>query len=442
MAFTRTARQQEAWELLSGPAKHVMLAGGARSGKTLLICQAVAMRALAARRSRHAVMRYRFSAVKKSIVLDTWPKMMSLCYPTIDYDISKTDWYARLPNDSEVWFGGLDDKERVEKILGNEYATLFFNECSQIPLSSRNTAVTRLAQLGEAEVSGAKRPLRLKAFYDENPPSQAHWSYKEFVRKIEPESGKTLANPDAYAMMYMNPEHNRENLPPDYIAELERMPARLRLRFLEGRFADITAGALWTIEIIDQYRHTDPLPDMQRLVIAVDPSGSSDEDNASNDEIGIIVGGLGIDGKAYVMEDMTCKAGPRVWGAVATNAFDRHGADSIVAEKNFGGEMVRHVIQTAKPGVPCKLVTASRGKVVRAEPISALTEQGKIRFAGVFPDLEEELTSFTTHGYVGDGSPNRADAFVWLMSELFPGMVKAEPKEFDVRQFQPSVSVM
>jgi predicted phage terminase large subunit-like protein len=441
MPFTRTARQKEAWDLLGGPAKHVMLAGGSGSGKTLLICQAIAMRALAARKSRHAVLRFQFSAVKKSVVLDTWPAMMEMCYPSVDYDISKTDWFARMPNDSEVWFGGLDDKERVEKILGTAYATLFFNECSQIPLQSRNIALTRLRQVCEAEINGVKRPLRLKAFYDENPPSQAHWSYKEFARKVEAETGKVFADPEAYAMLYMNPEHNRENLTPDYIATLERLPMRLRLRFLEGRFADITAGALWTIEIIDQYRHTDPLPDMQRMIVAVDPSGAADDDNAANDDIGILVCGLGIDGRGYVLEDVTCKAGPRIWGNVATNAYDRHGADCIVAEKNFGGEMVRHVIQTAKPGVPCKLVVASRGKVVRAEPISALTEQGKIRFAGIFPALEEELTSFTTHGYVGDGSSNRVDAFVWAMSELFPGMVKKEPKEIDITQFQPSVSV-
>jgi predicted phage terminase large subunit-like protein len=219
------------------------------------------------------------------------------------------------------------------------------------------------------------------------------------------------------------------------------MPARLRLRFLEGKFADITAGALWTIEIIDQYRHMESTPDLQRIIVAVDPSGAGDDDNAGNDAIGILVCALGIDGRAYVLEDATCKAGPKVWGNVVANAFERHGADCVVAEKNFGGEMVRHVLQTAKPGMPCKLVTASRGKVVRAEPISALTEQGKIRFAGVFQELEEELTSFTTRGYVGEGSPNRADAFVWAMAELFPGLVKGEKKEYDASQFTPTVSM-
>jgi predicted phage terminase large subunit-like protein len=171
------------------------------------------------------------------------------------------------------------------------------------------------------------------------------------------------------------------------------------------------------------------LPDLQRIVIGVDPSGSGDTDNAANDEIGILVCGLGTDGNGYVLEDLTLKAGPKTWGNVATTAFDRHDADLIVAETNFGGEMVAHVIQTARPRTPFRKVTASRGKAVRAEPIAALTEQGKIRFAGNFPELEEELCAFSTAGYLGEKSPNRADAMVWAFSELFPGLVKAKKEK-------------
>jgi phage terminase large subunit-like protein len=179
--------------------------------------------------------------------------------------------------------------------------------------------------------------------------------------------------------------------------------------------------------MIDQYRET-TVPDMVRIVVAVDPSGAADDDNADNDEIGIVVAGLGTDGNAYVLEDCTVKAGPRTWGNVATTAYDRHQADRIVGETNYGGEMVKFVVQSAKPGVNFRKITASRGKAVRAEPISALTEQGKVRFAGSFPQLEEELCSFTTHGYMGSESPNRADAFVWAISDLFPGIVKEEAK--------------
>lgn len=440
--FTFTDKQREAWSLLGSPAKHVMLAGGSRSGKTFLIARALTMRALAARRSRHAVLRLRFSAVKTSVVLDTFPKMMELCYPSIDYDLSKTDWYARFPNDAELWFVGLDDKDRTEKILGREFATLFFNECSQIPLTSINTALTRLSQKCDAEIDGRSRPLRLKAFYDENPPSQAHWSYKQFVRKLEPEGGKTLAEPDNYAMMYLNPGDNVANLPGDYLKSLAALPARMRLRFLEGKFADVTTGALWSVELIDKQRVLQDLPDMQRVIVAVDPSGSGDTDNAGNDDIGIVVVGLGIDGRAYVLEDATCKAGPSVWGRVVATCYERHQADGIVAEKNFGGDMVRHVIKTALPNASVKLVTASRGKVVRAEPISALTEQGKVRFAGTFPELEEELVSMTTRGYMGENSPNRADAFVWGVSEIFPGVTRQEKKVYEAKDFMPSLAAV
>jgi len=124
-------------------------------------------------------------------------------------------------------------------------------------------------------------------------------------------------------------------------------------------------------------------------------------------KLGIIIAGMGTDGNSYVLEDCTVKAGPKTWGTVATSAFDRHLADIIVGEKNYGGEMVRFTIQTAKPNVPFKFVTASRGKSVRAEPISALYEQGKVRHVGHFGKLEDELQGFSTVGYVGEDSPKQ-----------------------------------
>jgi len=428
VTFTPTAKQNEAWSLMSGPAKHVLLVGGSRSGKTFVACRGVAMRALLAPKSRHAILRYRFNHVKTSVVLDTWPKMMGLCFPEIKADLNKTDWYCEFPNGSQVWFGGLDDKDRTEKILGNEYATMFFNEISQIALSSKDMALTRLAQL--CDVPSLGKPMRLKAIYDCNPPSQAHWSYQQLVRGVDPNDKKPLRNREDYQWMRLNPTDNITNLPAEYITSLEAMPVRMRQRFLEGLFADVTDGALWNVETIDANRETNGnLPDMQRVVVAVDPSGSGDADNTDNDAIGIVVVGLGIDGRGYVLEDCTCKCGPATWGNVVATAYDRHAADLIVAEKNYGGEMVRRVLQVAAPVAKIELVTASRGKVVRAEPISALTEQGKIRFAGYFPELEDELCGMTTNGYIGENSPNRADAFVWGASKLFPGIIRNSDKQ-------------
>ena len=222
---------------------------------------------------------------------------------------------------------------------------------------------------------------------------------------------------------------------PDYISSLEKLPTRLRKRFLEGQYADAAPDALWTEELIDMHRvDGDQVPQFIRVVVAIDPSGSAEDDNATNDEIGIIVGGLGVDGRGYVLEDVTVKTGPRLWGKIATDAFDRNMANLIVAETNFGGEMVKFVVTAAKPGVPFKKITAARGKAVRAEPVSVLHDQGKIRFVGIFPELEEELCGFTSRGYMGERSPNRADAFVWLMSELFPGIARQEPKKKQIEQ--------
>jgi hypothetical protein len=428
--------------MLGGDASHCMLAGGSRSGKTFEIVRSIVMRAIAAPRSRHATFRQHFNSVVSSIVLDTFPRVMELCFPGVDYEIKQTPHcYARFQGDSEYWFGGLDDKARTEKVLGQEYATVHLNECSQISYQSRNVAVTRLAQQVLFTPPGASGPrgLRLRAFYDENPPSKAYWTYKLFCLKRDPESGQPLQHPEDYAVLFMNPGDNRANLPAEYIKSLEQLPPRMRARFLEGVYGDVAEGALWTLEAIERNRTFDQLPDMQRIVVAVDPSGTAGDETQSADPVGIVVVGLGTDGRGYVLEDLTLNAGPQQWATVAVSAFHRWKADLIVAERNFGGEMVRYTIQSVDENVPVKVVTASRGKAIRAEPIASLNNRGKTMFAGRFSRLEDELCAFTSRGYTGDRSPNRADAYVWGMSELFPGMVAEGPENrFDVSRWKPS----
>lgn len=433
MSFKLTAKQQRANEILGSDARHIMLYGGSRSGKTFVIMRAVTNRAMA-HTSRHAVLRFRFNHVKASIIYDTLPKVMDLCWPGVSQHchLDKSDWFYAMPNGessgphtrkwSEIWFGGLDDKERTEKILGQEYATIFPNECSQIPWASRNMAMTRLAQ---------KTPLRLKAFYDCNPPTEAHWTYKLFVANRDPSTGQPVPHPEYYAAFAINPQDNLQNLPEAYLEELQALPERERRRFLLGQFGSAAEGQLWTPELIEQQRFTGTeLPQMQRVVVAVDPSGASGEEDERSDEIGIVVVGLGQDGKGYVLEDLSGRMGPAEWGRAAVSAFDRHAADCVVAETNYGGAMVEQVIKAAASDinitVPFREVKASRGKHIRAEPVSALFEQGKVEMAGVFPQLEDQLCGLTTAGYVGDKSPDRADAMVWGLSHLFPGLARRE----------------
>jgi predicted phage terminase large subunit-like protein len=186
-------------------------------------------------------------------------------------------------------------------------------------------------------------------------------------------------------------------------------------------------NALWTFEGIETYRVT-KAPDLRRIIVAVDPSGTKG-DVDGGDHIGIVVVGLGLDGQAYVLEDASVKAPPAVWGRVAVNCADRHAADCIVYESNFGGAMCEAVVRAAASAaslrVNLKEVKASRGKVVRAEPVASLYEQGRVHHVGSFAALEDEMIAFTSHGYMGDGSPDRADALIWGLSEIFPRVVSS-----------------
>ena len=408
-----TPRQQDAQNLLKGEKRHILLVGGARSGKTTVIVNEILERALNAAGSRHAILRFRANAVRPSIALDTLPKVFRLGFPGHALKHHRTDGYFSLGHDSEIWFGGLDEAERVEKILGKEYATIFFNECSQIPYPSVLIALTRLAQVvGDA-------PQR--AFYDLNPTNKGHWSNVLFGDMRDPVSRLPLDDAEDYARMFLSPRDN-PHLTDSYLKSLERLPERQRKRFYEGVYIDELDGALFTYEIIARARVGEFLPARRsRVVVAVDPSGAAGRDDDSADEIGIVVAARGDDNHAYVLADRSLRDAPGAWGRAVVQAAAEFGADRIIAEENFGGAMVRAVIVAAAAGgagVKVEMVSASRGKVLRAEPVSALYEQGLVHHVGRFAVLEDQLCAFTTAGYRGEGSPDHADALVFAISEL------------------------
>lgn len=415
MSFTKTDAQERAADLIVGPATHILLRGGSRSGKTFEICRTNLFRAAICPESSHTILRQKFNHLKASIVLDTMPKVLRLCFPDLpqgDRMLNKTDWFLEFPNKSRVWYGGLDDKERTEKILGQEHSTITLNECSQITYASRNKAVTRLAQ---------NVGLRPKALYDCNPPRMGHWIYRLFMKKIEPESGAALSNPDNYATMQMNPLDN-PYLAPEYLTELDNLPAKDRKRFRDGEFQPQVEGALWTQEMLDKNRVAkSQLPHMKRITVNIDPSGCSGPEDTRSDEVGLTVTGKGSDNKGYLLADHTGHMSPEQWGRAAVTLFDDWEADVIIGEKNYGGDMVRAVVQACRHNVPFKLVTASRGKHVRAEPVSSLYQQGKIKHMGIFVDLEDQLCEFSNAGYGGEISPDRADSAIWGFTELFIG---------------------
>lgn len=217
---------------------------------------------------------------------------------------------------------------------------------------------------------------------------------------------------------------NAMNLAPAAVAQLrERYEGtRLGRQELEAEILDDSPGALWTRTVLDVNR-VRLYPDLERVVVAVDPSGGHDEEN---DEQGIVVAGRGVDARGYVLDDRSCKLSPNGWGRRVVQAYIDHKADRIVYEKNFGGEMVEAVIQTAATTmgvqVATKAVQASRGKAVRAEPIAALDEQNRVSHVGSFPEMEDELCTWTPESGV---SPNRLDARVWALTDLMLNFAKS-----------------
>lgn len=214
---------------------------------------------------------------------------------------------------------------------------------------------------------------------------------------------------------------NAANLPSKFLESIRSTyeGTRLGRQELYAEILDDFPGALWTRDMIDKSR-VKTLPDMRRIVVAIDPSGTKGESD-DGDDIGIIVAGKGVDGRAYVIADRTCKLSPDGWGKRAVAAYKEFGADRIVAERNFGGAMVEHVIRTVDKRVSFKEVVASRGKIARAEPVAALYEQGRVSHLGDLDDLEDQLCMMLPEGYAGEGSPDRADAAVWALTELMFG---------------------
>ncbi len=412
-AIWLSRKQDDAHAAITSRSRYSCLVGGTRSGKTFLIVRAIIVRALKGAHSKHAILRFRANAARASIALDTLPNVVRLCFPGVKLTEHRQEGFFELFNGSQIWVGGLDDKQRVEKILGLEYATVFLNEASQIPYSSALIAFTRLAQV----VPG----LIQRAYVDLNPVGKSHWTNQIFGEGRDPISGKLVSDRADYQRAFLNPRDNAHNLSADFIRSLDALPEKHRRRFYEGLYVDEIDGALWTYEIIESCRcEPEDIPEDTRaaVVIAIDPSGASGKDDKGSDEIGIIVGARGQDGDGYVLDDRSLRAGPSEWARVAVTAYHEFHADCIVAESNFGGEMVRAVIHAADPNVPVRLVTASRGKAVRAEPVSTRYAKGQVHHVGRFPKLEEQLVAFSTNGYHGSDSPDHADAAVWALTFL------------------------
>ena len=222
---------------------------------------------------------------------------------------------------------------------------------------------------------------------------------------------------------------NKDNLSPKALKRYERMyrGTRLEKQELYGEFIDNIEGALWNIDLISQERRRPPsvhkgnkinkLPDFRRVVVAIDPAVTFGEDS---DETGIVVAAKDDNGQFYVLEDASMKGTPDAWARRAVTMYHKWNADRVVAEVNNGGDLVQNLVKTIDRNLPYTAVRASRGKAIRAEPVSALYEQRRVHHVGVFEDLETQMTEFVP-GEKMMTSPDRMDAMVWAITSLNKG---------------------
>ena len=414
MTYKRNPGQARLRELFTSGKRYNLCYGGSRSGKTFEIVGTIVERALFAPGSRHLIVRQEGTSAKRAIVKGTLPEMMKLRFPGVPFEWKEQYGYVELGNGSQVWVGGLNDDKALEKILGNEYATIYINEASEVKYKAFTLLRSRLAQTVET-IKGER--LSQRFYVDLNPTTRQHWTYRVWIDGVEPES-QTATDTDQYGHCVVNPLDNADNLSAEYLVDLRSLPPRARKRFLDGSYVEDVEDALWRRSVI---RRVQNVPPLRRIVVAIDPAVSAE---AGSDETGIVCAGVDFAGNGYVLEDGSNKYRPEEWARMALAIFDSFNADKIVAEVNQGGDMVENTIRAVRQHTPYKAVRATRSKLIRAEPVAALYERGKIFHAGEFTQLEDQMCSFSTgfdrkaQGY----SPDRVDALVWAMTDLFPDL--------------------
>jgi predicted phage terminase large subunit-like protein len=314
----------------------------------------------------------------KDVVLPTFREIAKDGIDTLN----KADLYADMTNGNRVLFRSADKPERLR---GMNLGWCWVDEAALIDEETWDILLGRL------------RLTPGRAWLTTTPKGH-NWVYRRFVGDPGEEHETVRAS-----------TRDNPHLPDDYIQSLEEQYTEtFRRQELGGEFVQ-SEGALWSWDLLNRPR-TQQHPDLQRIVVGVDPAGGGP------DEVGIVVCGLSVDGDAYVLEDASLRGSPNTWAEAVASAYRRHKADRVVAEKNFGGDMVESTLRTADANLPVSVISASRGKQQRAEPVAALYEQGKVHHVGRHDKLEDQMTTWDPAE--SSESPDRVDALVWALTEL------------------------
>ncbi len=385
------------------PARYKVFYGGRGSAKSWSIARALVI--LAATKTVRVLCAREFQAsIEESVhkLLGTQIELLGLQGA---FDVKQRSIVCTITG-SEFIFEGI--RLNVQKIKSMEGVDICWVEEAQVvPEASWAILVPTIRKAGS------------EIWVTFNPDLETDATYQRFV-----------ALPQRDSIVVKIDHHDNPWFPEELRAEMDNLKGRDFSSYLnvwQGECRSQVSNPLWTKDTIDGCRlpawasedeRAALVRSFQRIVIAVDPSGCSGKDDERSDEIGIAVAGLGHDGIGRVVADVSGKYSPNEWASVVAKAYTDWKADRVVAEKNFGGAMVESTLRTAAPNLPVRMVDASKGKVQRAEPIAALYEQGKVKHIGYFPELERQMLQFSTSGYKGAKSPDRADAAVWALTDL------------------------
>lgn len=443
--------QKEAYKLATSPDyKFHLFYGGGGSGKSFLILSIIILRALAAEKSRHGIFRLTRNSCETTLFSKTMHEVFDAILPGYlqrnDVDVSISDMTVTLHNGSLLMFDGLDEN-RLKKIDGNEYQTVWLNECNEFTYNHVSRLVGRMRGI---KLRADGKELRHKLYADCNPNSQADWEFKAFVQGINPADGDALPNHGKWVHQKLRPAANLHNVGADYIDNMAAsMSAADRKRYIDGDWASANPDATFNeamfvdhripkprIEVGGSERERTPQEtlamleklgvELERVTVAVDPAVTADP---KSDLSGVTVQGSARvfneeagkwEQHAYVLADDTLRGTPDQVCAVVCKAYKDWGACRVVMEKNQGGLWLESTMRSHFPNVPLKFVTANAttgGKGSRAEPVSAQYERGMVHHVGTLRELETQMCDFGSAASRRK-SPDRMDAVVWGITEL------------------------
>ena len=408
--------------------RYAIVSGGRGSAKSFTV-QTFLGNLTYQERHKVALTRYTMISAEKSVIPEFQEKLI---LQDVESDFQLTGkTYTNLKSGSELYFMGLKTSSGVQtaslKSI-NGLTTWSMEEAEELVDDGTDVQACTFDSIDD---SIRQKGLDLRTILTWNPSDEDSFVYKRFFksRGVDITFNGQI---DDTLYIYTTYEDNLENLHPSFIKKAQEVklsnPARYDHIYL-GLPRKQNPFSLWKmLTMISPYR-VDDLPEMKRIIVAVDPSVA---DTGRQDECGIVVVSEDYHGHFYLQKDLSDLMGPEEWAATSVGAYNDFKCENIIAEKNQGGDLVTINIRVHKKNVPVKLVHASKGKLARAEPIASLYSAGRVHHVGHFAELENEMCSYT--GKVGEKSPNRLDALVWGLTEL-AGLELKEDSELSIAFF-------